>query len=50
MLKEEIGKRIKNIRLDMNLSKQDFAKLLGISGQYLGMVERGNGSLSFDKL
>lgn len=50
MLKEEIGKRIKNIRLDMNLSKQDLAKLLGISGQYLGMVERGRGSLSFDKL
>lgn len=50
MLREEIGKRIKTIRLNMCLSKQDFAKLLGISGQYLGMVERGNGSISFEKL
>ena len=50
MLKKEIGLRIKNIRLDMNLSKQKFASLLGISGQYLGLIERGDGSLSIEKL
>lgn len=50
MLKKEIGLRIKNIRLDMNLTKQQLASMLGISGQYLGMVERGEGSLSFEKL
>lgn len=50
MLRKEIGLRIRNIRLDMNLSKQSFAKMLGISGQYLGMVERGAGSLSIEKL
>lgn len=50
MLKEEIGKRIRNIRFSMNLSKKDFAKLLGISGQYLGMIEKGQGSLSVEKL
>lgn len=50
MLKKEIGLRIRNIRIDMNLSKQKLAKLLGISSQYLGMIERGNGSLSFEKL
>ena len=50
MLKKEIGLRVKKIRLHMNLSKQKLASMLGISGQYLGMIERGNGSLSVDKL
>lgn len=50
MLKEEIGLRIRNIRIDMNLTKQQLANMLGISGQYLGMIERGKGCLSFEKL
>ena len=50
MLKNEIGLRIKQIRLNMNLSKKDFANMLGITGQYLGMIESGKGTLSFDKL
>lgn len=50
MLKKEIGKRIRNIRINMNLSKKDFAKLLEISPQYLGMIEKGEGSLSVEKL
>ena len=49
-MKEEIGKRIKNIREEMNMSKESFAKLLGISGQYLGIVERGKSYLSIEKL
>ena len=32
-MKKEIGKRIKNIRENMGLTKEAFAKLLGISGQ-----------------
>lgn len=40
----------KNIRLNMNMTKQKMADLLGISGQYLGMIERGKGTLSVDKL
>ena len=50
MLKKEIGLRIRDIRINMGLTKEKFASLLGISGQYLGIVERGNGSLSIDKL
>lgn len=50
MLRKEIGLRIKNIRLNMNMTKQKMADLLGISGQYLGMIERGEGTLSVDKL
>ncbi len=49
-MKEEIGKRIKEIREDMGLTKEKFAKLLGISGQYLGVVEHGKSYLSIEKL
>ncbi|MBQ3409159.1 MAG: helix-turn-helix transcriptional regulator [Clostridia bacterium] len=49
-MKEEIGKRIKNIRENMGMTKEDLAKLLGISGQYLGMVEHGKSYLSVEKL
>lgn len=49
-MKEEIGKRIASIRSDMNMTKEDFAKLLGISGQYLGIVEKGKSCLSYKKL
>lgn len=50
MSKLEIGMRIKGIREDMHMSKEKLAKLLGITGQYLGMIEHGKGSLSPDKL
>lgn len=49
-MKVEIGKRIKNIRENMNMTKEDFAKAIGISGQYLGIVERGSSCLSVEKL
>lgn len=50
MLKTEIGLRIKNIRESMRLSKEKLAKQLGVSGQYLGMVEHGKGCLSIEKI
>lgn len=49
-MKEEIGKRIKKIREDMNMTKESFAKQIGISGQYLGLIEHGKNSLSIEKL
>ena len=49
-MKKQIGLRIKNIRENMNMSKEEFSKLLGISGQYLGIVERGKSCLSIEKL
>ena len=49
-MKEEIGKRIKNIRESMNMTKESFAKQIGISGQYLGLVEHGKNYLSIEKL
>lgn len=49
-LKMRIGKRIEKIRKEMNLTKESFAKMLGVSGQYLGIVEKGESALSYEKL
>ncbi len=49
-MKEEIGKRIKSIRENMNMTKESFAKQIGISGQYLGLIEHGKNYLSIEKL
>ena len=50
MLKKEIGKRITIIRTNMGMTKEKLAKELGISGQYLGLVEHGKNYLSVEKL
>lgn len=49
-MKEEFGLRIKHIRESMNMTKEDFSKLIGISGQYLGLIEHGKNYLSIEKL
>lgn len=49
-MKEEFGLRIKKIRENMNMTKENFAKLIGISGQYLGLVEHGKNYLSIEKI
>ena len=49
-MKEEIGKRILEIRKSMNMNKEQFSKLIGISGQYLGTVESGVHGLSLDSV
>lgn len=49
-MKEEIGKRIRLARENMKMTKEEFAKAIGISGQYLGIVERGGSCLSVEKL
>mgnify|MGYP004625440317 FL=1 len=42
------GKRIKNIREnELKLNKSDLAKQIGISSQFLGLVEYGKGNLSY---
>lgn len=49
-MKKDIGKRIKITRESMKMTKEEFAKAIGISGQYLGIVERGGSCLSVEKL
>lgn len=42
------GKRIKNIREnELKLSKTDLAKKIGVSSQFLGLVEEGKGNLVY---
>ena len=44
----ERGKRIKNIREnELHLNKSQLARLLGVSSQFLGLVEEGKGNLVY---
>ena len=49
-MNKEIGKRISDLRKSMDMNKEQFAKLIGISGQYLGTVEAGVHGLSLDSI
>ena len=49
-MKKEIGQRIRKIRESMYLTKDAFAKEIGITGQYLGLIEHGQNYLSIEKL
>ena len=41
MIWEEVGKRIKTLRCERKLTQVQFGKLVGISSQYVGRIERG---------
>ena len=43
----ERGNRIKSIREKLNMNKTQLAKNIGISGQFLGLIEEGKGNLSY---
>jgi transcriptional regulator with XRE-family HTH domain len=49
-LRREFGKRLKAIRLDRALTQEEFAELVGISVDFLSLIERGINSPSFDAL
>jgi len=46
MLWKNIGERIEKLRKERNLSKSQFGKIIGISGQYVGMIEKGTNNIS----
>lgn len=47
----ERGKRIKHIREDeLHLNKSQLARKLGVSSQFLGLVEEGKGNLVYKSL
>lgn len=49
--KIERGKRIKNIREnELHMNKTQLGKLIGVSGQFLGLVEDGRGNLVYPNL
>lgn len=46
MIQKQIGKRIKEIRLSLNLSQEDCALNSGLNRTYFGSVERGERNIS----
>ena len=49
-LRKNFGKRMKAIRLERQYTQEGFAELLGISVDFLSLIERGINSPSFDVL
>jgi len=49
-LREQFGQRIKAIRLGKDMSQEQFAELLGISVDFLSLIERGINVPSFENL
>jgi transcriptional regulator with XRE-family HTH domain len=49
-LREKFGQRLKVIRLARKLSQEQFAELLGISVDFLSLIERGINAPSFENL
>ena len=48
MIEEELLKKIKALRKQQGLSLRDFGACLGVSGQYVSMIERGKAPLKMD--
>ena len=49
-LRERFGHRLRAIRLARKLSQEQFAELLGISVDFLSLIERGINAPSFENL
>jgi len=49
-LKERFGQRLRDIRQERRMTQEQFAELLGISVDFLSLIERGNNAPSFEML
>jgi transcriptional regulator with XRE-family HTH domain len=49
-LREQFGSRLKTIRLAKRMSQEEFSELLGISVDFLSLIERGINAPSFENL
>ena len=49
-LRRQFGIRLKAIRLERKLTQEQFAELLGISVDFLSLIERGINAPSFEVL
>lgn len=49
-LRKDFGLRIKSIRKSRNLTQEQFAELLGISLDFLSLIERGVNAPSFETI
>lgn len=50
MIKEQVGKRIKELRLAKNMSQEDFAYKCGLDRTYITSLERGKRNVSLINL
>jgi len=49
-LKKQFGIRVRQIRDEADKTQEDFAELVGISVDFLSLIERGRNAPSFKKL
>jgi transcriptional regulator with XRE-family HTH domain len=49
-LRKEFGQRLKTIRLERELSQERFAEFVGISVDFLSLIERGRNAPSFETI
>ena len=49
-LKAQFGLRVRQIRDELDKTQEEFAELLGISVDFLSLIERGRNAPSFKKL
>ena len=49
-LRQNFGRRLKAIRRERELTQEEFAELVGISVDFLSLIERGINAPSFEKL
>jgi transcriptional regulator with XRE-family HTH domain len=49
-LREKFGNRLKILRLERRMSQEQFSELLGISVDFLSLIERGINAPSFENL
>jgi transcriptional regulator with XRE-family HTH domain len=49
-LRREFGKRLRTIRLERKLSQERFAEHVGISVDFLSLIERGINAPSFETI
>jgi transcriptional regulator with XRE-family HTH domain len=49
-LRRQFGIRLKSIRLERELTQEQFAELVGISVDFLSLIERGINAPSFEVL
>jgi transcriptional regulator with XRE-family HTH domain len=49
-LRRNFGQRLRQIRHDLKQTQEEFAEMLGLSVDFLSLIERGRNAPSFEKL
>ena len=49
-LRKEFGNRLRNLRLERKMSQEKFSEFVGISVDFLSLIERGRNAPSFETI